>query len=174
MPLSTEGIERVKTILDGFVQDGSQGLVFSAVDRVGDTLVEHATGTLGLDSKEPIDMDNIVFWVASCTKLVTTIAVLQLVEQGNIALDDADFVKKVAPEIAEKKVYADSVNGVDQENDVTVRMLLSHTAGFAYAFMDPLVQIPSGIEGLNGDKNDILDSRLVEQPGTMWEYGVSR
>ena len=85
--------------------------------------------------------DLIDIGIASCTKIVATIAVLQLVEQGNIPLDDADFVKKLAPEIGAKKVYADGVNGVDQQSSVTMRMLLSHTAGFAYTFLDPRVSM---------------------------------
>jgi CubicO group peptidase (beta-lactamase class C family) len=173
MPLSSQGVQGVKDVLDGFVKDGSPGLVFSAIDKSGNILVEHAAGTVGVDSKEPMDIDNTVFWMASCTKLVTAIAVLQLVEQGKISLDDADFVKKITPEIQEKKVYADGVTPADQQKDITVRMLLSHTAGFAYAFIDPRVQIEGGIEGINGDKNDILNSRLVNQPGTMWEYGIN-
>jgi CubicO group peptidase (beta-lactamase class C family) len=172
MPLSAQGVEGVKGILDHFVKDGSPGLVFSAVDRSGKVLVDHAAGTVGVDSSEPMDKEETVFWVASCTKLVTVIAVLQLVEQGKISLDDPEFIKKIAPEIKDKKVYADGVNAADQEKDVTMRMLLSHTAGFAYAFIDPRIQFEGGIEGVNGDKNDFINSRLVNQPGTMWEYGV--
>jgi CubicO group peptidase (beta-lactamase class C family) len=174
MSLSSQGIQGVKDVLDGFVKDGSLGFVFSAVDKSGNTLVEHAAGTLGIDSKEPMDTESTLFWLASCTKLVTTIAVLQLVEQGKIPLDDADFVKKTMPEIQSKKVYADGVTPADQQNDVTVRMLLSHTAGFAYAFMDPRVQVKDGgLEGMTGDRNDILDARTVNQPGSMWEYGIN-
>jgi CubicO group peptidase (beta-lactamase class C family) len=173
MPLSSQGVEGVKKVLDGFVNDGSPGLVFSAIDKSGNTLVEHATGTLGVDSQEPMDAENTLFWLASCTKLVTAIAVLQLVEQGKILLDDAEFVEKILPEIQEKKVYADGVNTANQQQAVTVSMLLSHTAGFAYAFIDPRVQIESGLEGMSGDKNDILNARLVNQPGSMWEYGIN-
>ena len=161
MPLSSQGVQGVKDVLDGFVKDGSPGLVFSAVDKSGTILVEHAAGTVGVDSSEPMDKDATIFWIASCTKLVTAIAVLQLVEQGKIPLDDADFVKKVVPEISKKKVYADGVTPADQQKDVTVRMLLSHTAGFGYAFIDPRAEAPGGIEGQTGDKSDILNSKLV-------------
>ncbi|CAO2657568.1 Nn.00g036940.m01.CDS01 [Neocucurbitaria sp. VM-36] len=173
MPLSAQGVAGVKGVLDSFVKDGSPGLVFSAVDKLGNILVNHASGTVGLDSKEPMDKEKTTFWIASCTKLVTVIAVLQLVEQGKIPLDDTDFVKKVTPEIKEKKVYADGINGADQEKDVTVRMLLAHTAGFAYSFIDPRTTVSSGLEGIQGDKNDYLNARLVNQPGTMWEYGIN-
>ena len=55
-------------------------------------------------------------------------------------------------------------------------MLLAHTAGFAYAFLDRRVSMqtrPVGVEEFQGDVQDILTSPMVNQPGTMWEYGVS-
>jgi len=173
MSLAPQGVDSVKSGLDDSVKNGCPGLVFYAVDKSGKTLVEHATGTVGVDSQEPMDKDNTMFWIASCTKLVTAVAALQLVEQGKIALDDADAVKKILPELAEKKVFADGVNGAPQERDITFRMLLAHTAGFAYAFIDPRMKAREGLEGEHGDKNDILDAPLVNQPGSMWEYGVS-
>ncbi|KAF1913693.1 beta-lactamase/transpeptidase-like protein [Ampelomyces quisqualis] len=173
MPLSLQGVQGVKDVLDGFVKDGSPGLVFSAIDKSGKILVEHAAGTVGVDSAEPMDKDRTIFWLASCTKLVTAIAVLQLVEQGKIPLDDASFVKKLMPEIQNKKVYADGVTPADQAKDVTVRMMLAHTAGFAYAFFDPRIQSQAPVEGATGDRNDILNARLVNQPGSIWEYGIN-
>lgn len=174
MPLSAQGVEGVKGVLDTFVKDNTPGLVFTATDKSGNILVEHASGNVGVESKEALDTET-VFWVASCTKLVTAVAVLQLVEQGKASLDDADLIKKVLPEIEKKQVYLDGVNGVPQEKDVTLRMLLAHTAGFGYTFFDPRVPKPDGndIEGRTGNKNDILNSRLVNQPGSKWEYGVN-
>lgn len=173
MPLSQQGVQGVKDVMENFVKDGSPGLVFSAIDKNGNILVEHAAGTVGVDSSTLMDKDATLFWMASCTKLVTAIAVMQLVEQGKIPLDDAEFVKKVAPEIQEKKVYADGVTPADQENDVTVRMLLAHTAGFGYGFLDARAKGEKPIEGVNGDKNDIVNAKLLNQPGSMWEYGVN-
>ncbi|KAH9868388.1 hypothetical protein J1614_007460 [Plenodomus biglobosus] len=172
MPLSTQGVQGVKGVLDQFANDGSPGLVFYAVDKSGKILVKHAAGKVGVDSSEPMDEDNTTFWIASCTKLVTVIAVLQLVEQGKIPLDDAAFVKKVMPELSEKKVFEDGVNGVPQERGITVRMLLSHTAGFGYGFFDPRVQNNGlDIEGMDGNKEAFLKLNLVNQPGSKWEYG---
>lgn len=174
MPISAQGVQGVKDVLDKTVKDGFPGLVFSAVDKSGNVLVQHAAGTLGVGNQTPMSSDDTIFWMASCTKLVTAIAVLQLVEQGKVPLDDTDFVRKVLPEIKDKKVYADGINAADQEKDVTVRMLLAHTAGFGYSFIDPRLKIDhGGLEGQFGDKNDILNGRLVNQPGSMWEYGVS-
>ncbi|KAK7189459.1 beta-lactamase/transpeptidase-like protein [Paraphaeosphaeria sporulosa] len=178
MPLSAQSVQIIKSVLDGATKEGPtgvNGLTFVAVDKDGKTLVEHASGTRGVNSQEPMDMDT-TFWIASCTKIVATIAVLQLVEQGSIPLDDPEFIKKLAPEIGAKKVYADGVNGAEQQGSVTMRMLLNHTAGFAYAFFDARVSMrgrPVGIAEFNGDEEDILNSPMVNQPGSMWEYGVN-
>lgn len=175
MPLSDQGIQGVKSLLDAVTSEGptgSPGIAFHAVDRSGKTLVEHQAGNLSINSKQAID-ENTLFWIASCTKFVTAVALLQLVEQGKIGLDDAEAIKKYAPEISKKLVYADGINGAEQQNPVTLRMLLAHTAGFAYSFFDPRVQAAESLEGQDGDVSSILNARLVNQPGSVWEYGVS-
>lgn len=93
---------------------------------------------------------------------------MQLVEQGSIPLDDAEFIKKIAPEIGAKKVCADGVNGVDQQDSVTMRMLLSHTAGFAYAFFDPRVGMQGRPIGIDGK------SRSYHSAESMFEYCTAR
>lgn len=60
MPLSSQGVQNVKGVLDGVTKEGAAGaagLVFVAIDKSGKTLVEHASGARGLNKKEPIDMD---------------------------------------------------------------------------------------------------------------------
>jgi CubicO group peptidase (beta-lactamase class C family) len=166
MPLSAQSVQNVKSILDGSTsqgKSGNPGLVFVAVDRSGQTLVEHASGTKSIGSKEPVDLDT-SFWIASMTKIVTTIALLQLVEQGKLSLDDPEQVKQYAPEIGQKKVYPDGATPQEQKGQVTLRMLLAHTSGFAYAFLDPRVEMygrPTGVDEFQGDVKDILDSPMV-------------
>ncbi|KAF2275954.1 beta-lactamase/transpeptidase-like protein [Westerdykella ornata] len=178
MPLSAQAVQSVISILDGVTsggKTGSPGLVFIAVDKNGKTLVEHASGTRGINSNQPMDMDT-TFWIASCTKTVTAIACMQLVEQGKLSLDDPETVRKYAPEIGQKKVYADGVTPAEQQRPVTLRMLLSHTAGFAYTFLDPRPTIwgrPVGIDEFSGDEKEILDTPLFNQPGTVWQYGTN-
>ncbi|KAI8937732.1 hypothetical protein NX059_005432 [Plenodomus lindquistii] len=174
MPLSTQGVQGVKGVLDQFANDGAPGIVFYAVDKSGNTLVKHATGNVGVESSEPMDEDSTVFWIASCTKLVTAVAVLQLVEQGKIPLKDAEFVKKIVPEFSDKLVFEDGINGKPQERPITVSMLLAHTAGFGYGFFDPRVQNGGlEIEGLDGSKENFMKLNLVNQPGSKWEYGAN-
>jgi hypothetical protein len=60
MPFTTQGAQAVKTVLDGATKEGPtgvNGLVFVAMDRDGNTLTEHASGTRSVNSQEPMDMD---------------------------------------------------------------------------------------------------------------------
>lgn len=111
---------------------GAAGIVFQAVDRDGKILASAASGVRSIATNEPVDSDT-TFWIASCTKLVTSIALMQLVERGEADLDDPDLVEKVLPEIGALKVLEDGVEKA-QEGRVTLRMLLTHTAGFSYTF----------------------------------------
>lgn len=72
-----------------------------------------------------------VFWVASFTKLATSVACMQLVEQGLLQLDDADQVESICPELKDVKVLTRTPEGklelVDKVRRITLRMLLNHT-----------------------------------------------
>lgn len=78
-----------------------------------------------------MDMDT-VFWIASCTKLLATMACMQAVEQGKLRLDDGKQVSELCPELRDVKVLQEDGSLVEKEREITLRMLLSHTAGFAY------------------------------------------
>lgn len=77
-------------------EEGATGIVFSAINKKGETIFEHASGKLGVGRPEPMTLDSI-FWIASCTKMITGVACMQLVEQGKIALDDVEAVEKICP-----------------------------------------------------------------------------
>lgn len=86
--------QTIQSLLDEATSDATSGIpgaVFVAVDRTGAQLAANASGVRGLTEKAPMTLDTI-FYLASCTKLVTTIAALQLVELGFIRLDDASQV----------------------------------------------------------------------------------
>lgn len=126
--------QAVQKSLDAATADpktGVPGLVFVAVDKNGDDIAAVASGTVGLDHKQPMTLET-VFWIASCTKLLTSIACMQAVEQGKLSLDDHEQVYKLCPELRDVKVLQDDGTLVDRKKDITLRMLLTHTAGFAY------------------------------------------
>ena len=114
-----------------------------------------------------------IFAIASMTKPVTSVAVMQLVEAGKVKLDEpaATYV----PELAGMQVL-DKGTLRAPKSPLTVRQLLTHTAGFGYEFMSrdllDLVarkQVPSMMAG--GDS--FLKAPLLFDPGARWEYGIN-
>jgi CubicO group peptidase (beta-lactamase class C family) len=86
--------QSIQSLLDEATCDfkyGIPGAVFVAVDRTGTQIAANVSGVRGLKEKVPMTLDTI-FYIASCTKLVTVIAALQLVEQGKLRLDDPEQV----------------------------------------------------------------------------------
>ena len=143
--ISSEAANGMKQRIDQVTADegGIPGVVYCAVNKNGDVIFEHASGKKGFGLSDPMDMDT-VFWIASCTKMITGIACMQLVEQGKLALDDVELVEKLAPvrsgsydfflptlnislqELKAVKVLQDG-KLVDKQRGITLRMLLAHT-----------------------------------------------
>ena len=121
-----------------------------------------------------------IFRIASMTKPVTSVAVMQLVEGGRVKLDEP--AATYLPELAHVQVLEGFDPGTGKEKlrppttPPTVRQLLTHTSGFAYEFFDPELQryvatgaVPSARQGDDG----FLKAPLLFDPGTRWEYGIS-
>jgi CubicO group peptidase (beta-lactamase class C family) len=106
------------------------GTVFVVVDRHGTQKFAHAAGKRGFETEEPMTLDSI-FWIASCTKLITVVACMQLVEKGLLALDDEASVEKYLPELKDVRVLVKDESGKlkleEKKRAITLRMLLSHT-----------------------------------------------
>ena len=110
---------------------------------------------------------------------MTSIAAIQLIESGELGLDD--LVEKWVPEVKELKVMESvSDSGVPVLRDVkqkpTVRHLITHTAGFSYPFSDKNTfiymkenNVPAGIMG----KKEGFQTPLIFEPGSAYEYGAN-
>jgi len=106
--------------------------------------------------------------------MITGIAAMQLVEQGKLELDSSEQVEKIAPELKDVKVLEKGGKLVEKKTGITLRMLLTHTAGFGYAFFhEGLRDYNKGIgyDEFSGKFYDI-NQPLVQQPGEGWQYGV--
>jgi CubicO group peptidase (beta-lactamase class C family) len=113
-----------------------------------------AAGTeLPADQQVPMRADTI-FDMASITKLFTSVAVMQLVEAGQVVLDAP--VARYLPEFA--------TNG---KQDVTVEQLLTHTSGLD---ADPAPSLWQGYADIPSRRKAVLDSPLVHPPGTAYLY----
>jgi CubicO group peptidase (beta-lactamase class C family) len=92
----------------------------------GKELFSYAVGKRGLESLEQMTTDNI-FWIASCTNMITGIACMQLVEKGKMILDDVEFGENICPELKNVKVLKDDGTLEDKKRGITLRILLTHT-----------------------------------------------
>lgn len=131
-------------------------------------------------------MDDQLFRIASMTKPITSVAFMQLVEQGKVALDDP--VHRVLPEFRGLGVYSGGGGQLPfttTPTDAPMRMvdLLRHTSGLTYAFQNrsniDLAYRERKLENWHG--NHDLDGFIAElgslplefSPGTAWNYSVS-
>lgn len=138
--LSDSTLANIRKTIDAATADKNKipGCVAVVVGKDGKIIFSHASGTKGVDTKEPMSLDT-VFWIASCTKLIGGIAALQLCEQGKLSLDDADMVEEVCPELKSIRILTNvdeygKAEYVDKKNRITLRMLLTHTGKEAANF----------------------------------------
>uniref|UniRef100_Q01WK0 Beta-lactamase n=1 Tax=Solibacter usitatus (strain Ellin6076) TaxID=234267 RepID=Q01WK0_SOLUE len=133
------------------------------------TLYTGAFGTRD-SSGEPVTAD-CIFAIASMTKAVTTVAALQLVEQGKV--DPEGPVSKYLPQLANLEVLVEfDANGkavlAPAKTPVTLRHLLTHTAGFCYDTWDgDMFRYVSQKPAPDMTK----PGPLMFEPGKRWQYG---
>jgi CubicO group peptidase (beta-lactamase class C family) len=114
-----------------------------------------------------------LFSIASMTKPVTSVAVMQLVEAGSLKLDDP--VATYLPELAKPQVL-EAGKLRPARNPITVRHLLTHTSGFGYEFMNRDLSryvTDAKLPGIMAGGDGYLRAPLLFDPGTHWEYGIS-
>ncbi|KAK8855024.1 Beta-lactamase-like protein [Apiospora arundinis] len=177
MPFDTSTLERLDRLVDSACTDPTSdipGTTVVVVGKDGQELFAKAAGKRGVASPgEPMTLDS-VYYIASCTKLLTGIAVMQVVEQGTLKLDDADQIETLCPELKDLKVLRPDGSLEEKKVGITLRMLLTHTAGFGYAFFNERLRdwcAAAGVRALPGTLEDVT-LPLLFQPGEGWEYGV--
>ncbi|MCY3649817.1 MAG: serine hydrolase [Acidimicrobiaceae bacterium] len=171
----------VQTILERGVSDGD---VVGAVAQVvtGDGTL--AAGAAGQRSADPdagagaMTLDT-VCWIASMTKAITGTAAMQLVEQGRLDLDAP--ASGVVPSLAEVGV----LEGFDDDGQpqvrparspITLRHLLTHTAGFGYEFWTEELlryQQATGVPSVTTCELASLTAPALFDPGERWWYGTN-
>jgi methyl acetate hydrolase len=109
------------------------GVVALAANDKG-TIYSGAFGVRSLTQSQAMTVDS-VFWIASMTKAVTTAAAMQMVEQGKLKLDQP--ASEILPDLASAQVLEGfDAGGKPQlrpvKRPVTLRQLLTHTAGYTY------------------------------------------
>ena len=172
----------MKTHLDSVLSRGVDsgdvpGVVATVANRDG-VLYESAFGEKALGSGNAMTPDT-VGWIASMTKAITSVAALQCVERGLLHLDAP--AKNVCPELGKVGVLTGfDANGQPTtrppKRDITLRQLLTHSAGFSYEIWNTdmqKVQAALEIPSVTECKEKALTLPLLFDPGEAWEYGIN-
>ena len=167
----------IQSLLQAAVDRGDvPGVVAMATDGQR-TLFEGTAGLRQLDAPAPMTLDSI-FWIASLTKAVTSVAAMQLVEQGRVGLDQP--LGAVVPKLANLQV----LEGFGQDGqpilrparrEVTLHDLLTHTSGFVYEMWNAGIGQYTRATGKPGSASGLnvgLEMPLAFDPGERWEYGI--
>ena len=183
--VSAERLKRLDTILQKYVDDNSVAGIVALVLQDGKPVYERASGWSDKEAGRKMTT-NTVFRIASQSKAFTSVAVLQLVEEGKIGITEpvSHFIQTFA-----KTTVAVGGNMVPAKRQITIADLLTHTAGISYG-TDPLVAPLYAAKGLGpaagmgwytADKSEpICDSMerlgtlpFVAQPGESFVYGYN-
>ena len=153
----------IDTLLRTAVEQKRVPLVVAMVADGRGVVYEHATGA-GKDA---------IFAIASMTKPITSVAAMQLVEAGKLKLDAP--ASTYVPELRDVRVL-DGGTLRPPKTPITLRQLLSHTAGFSYEIFNKDIfervakkEVASFMAGGDG----FLKAPLIADPGTRWEYGIN-
>lgn len=138
---------------------------------------EGAAGPRVAGRPEPVSVDT-HFRIMSMTKMIATVAALQLVEQGRLDLDAP--VADYCPEFADKKVLdgfdGDTPRLRDPATQATVKQLVTHTTGLSYWFWNADIlrwQDLTGTPPTASGRKAGLAAPLIADPGTRFEYGIN-
>jgi methyl acetate hydrolase len=153
------------------------GVVALAATREG-LVYQGVAGKRALPEGPDATVDS-VFWIASMTKAVTSTAAMQLVERGKLQLDQP--IGEILPELASPRVLEGfGASGEPKlrpaKRPITMRHLLTHTAGFGYDIWNPDLlryEEKTGTPSIISCENKALSMPLTFDPGDRWDYGIN-
>jgi CubicO group peptidase (beta-lactamase class C family) len=193
--ISSERLQRISQMIQRRIAAGEMSGAVAIVARRGKIVHLEAQGVMDLDSKKPMAKDT-MFRVASMTKPVTGLAIMMMIEEGRVRLNDP--VSRYIPEFRGLKVAvaqpgrggaapaptapggrgaAPNFYTVPAEREITVKDLLTHVSGLASGPMsNSSIQAP-GIARKPTDRlADYIPrlgaSALEFQPGSRWSYSA--
>ncbi|MEO7053477.1 MAG: serine hydrolase domain-containing protein [Rhizomicrobium sp.] len=178
-------LQRIDDVIArNYVESGAIPGALTMVWRRGELVWRSVSGMLDLGRGLPVREDSI-FRLYSMTKPVTAVALLMLMEEGHIGLDDP--VSRFIPGFADLGVYAGGTMGSfvtkPAPRPIQVVDLLRHTAGFTYGFLNR-TQVDAAYRaqrvgeantegGLAGMIAQLEKLPLEFAPGEMWNYSVA-
>jgi methyl acetate hydrolase len=169
---------RIAAPLRQAAETGDVPGVVAAAAAADGVIFEAAFGSRDLATGAAMTTDTVV-WIASMTKAVTAACAMQLVEQHKLSLDTD--IATVLPELGHAQVLEGfgtdgKPNLRKPKRAITLRHLLTHTAGYAYDMWNADVGryiAATGTPGITSCRNASLSLPLVFDPGENWQYGIS-
>jgi CubicO group peptidase (beta-lactamase class C family) len=160
---AADGPSALAPVLQSFVDKRiTPGVVALVADKDGVLALEEA-GYASLANKTPLREDA-VFWIASMSKSLTGTALMMLVDEGKVSLDDP--VEKYLPEFTGQMVQQDGQPPHPPRHPITVREIMSHTSGLVLASEKTLKRT----QVLKDDVLEYAQRPLRQEPGTKYEY----
>jgi CubicO group peptidase (beta-lactamase class C family) len=169
--LSAERLARVGALVKAHVSDGTIAGGITLVARRQRIAHLECTGLMDIEQDKPMREDAI-FRIYSMTKIITSAAVLMLLEEGRFLLRDP--VSRFLPEFRDLRVAVKGADGEDElvrpRREVTIHDLLTHLSGFSYDFVFEAREL-----GLNlaAFVPELCKRPLQHHPGQTWLYGAS-
>jgi CubicO group peptidase (beta-lactamase class C family) len=183
-PSTDDGIRRIDQRLQQYVDDGQIAGAVALVLRDGRPVYERAFGWSDREAGRRMTPDTI-FRIASQTKAITSVAILQLMEQGQLGLSDP--VSRFIPAFARTTVsvrHGSTLEVVQAHRRITIRDLLTHTAGISYGVQPDIRSLyeakglgpAAGLGWYTADKDEPICTTMerlaslpfVAQPGEAW------
>ena len=160
----------LQTLLASAVASGIPGIAAAVTNPTG-TMFEACAGATTLGGNQPVTPDTL-FWIASMTKPLTSLAAMQLVERGKLSLHTP--IGEILPQLATPNILR---NGAlrPATRPITLHQLLTHTSGFTYGFASAELTAWLAANNLapKPSQRATLDMPLLFEPGERWEYGIS-
>ena len=179
---SSEKLMALKSLLDPYILGGKLPNYLLSIYHEDKKMFEIMNGTTDFEFEKSIKSDNI-FWIASMSKPITSLAALQLIERGELNLDDP--IDKYLPYFSDPLVAIDGNMASElkpAKNKILVKNLLTHTSGLTYGSMiakendvsnlyddiDPM----SPARSLSDSVNLISELPLIAEPNTEFNYSI--
>ncbi len=180
--LSSERLAHIQPTMQSYIDNGQLAGIATLVYRHGQIVHASNVGYRNLETKAPIT-DDTIYRLYTMTKPVTSIALMQLYEQGKFLLTDP--VSKYIPAFDETRVFAGKEGYrmlFERQNPtLNIRHLLTHTSGLSLGIFDdsPVEDLYREHDLLNREQTyehqmeTLASLPLLFQPGTTWRYSMS-
>ena len=176
--MSSIQLQRLSQLASKYVGEGRVPGMVNLVMRNGDIVHFEAVGNRGVDDNTSMQLDDL-FRIYSMTKPITSVAAMQIYEQGKFQLSDP--VAKFVPELQGLNVLNKDGTLSPVEREMTMHQLLMHTAGFSYGFhpyRDPVDKLYVAADLVTATNLGSFVSKLAElplrsQPGEIYHYSVA-